>query len=296
MRFLVAGGTGYLGTSLRQRLELDGHEVTTLTRREPRSGQVRWDPGRSPLDVEVVEGVDVVVSLAGSSLLGNPHSSAYERRLYDSRVQPTRTLAEAIARSSRKPALLAGNGSSWYGDHGEEVVTEDSDSRGDALLTRVTREWQAATTAASDAGARVCVMRTAPVFGRGSMARTALRWIFGIGLGGRLGNGRQYFPVVSTRDWVEAVVRLATDEELDGPVNLAAAEPATNAEFTAALGRILRRPTLAPAPAGLIRLGAGPMAPELLNSVRIRPAVLLAAGFGFRDPDVDAVLRYAFAR
>ena len=296
MRFLIAGGTGYLGTALRRRLELDGHEITVLTRGAPDPGQVRWDPARVPLGVDVVENADVVVNVSGSSLLGNPHSSSYARRLFESRVQTTRVLAEAIAESGRKPAFLAGNGSSYYGDHGDEELTEESDSRGDALLTRVTRDWQAATEPASGAGARVCVLRTAPVFGPGSMAAKALRLIFRLGLGGRLGNGRQYFALVSTHDWVEAVARLATDDEFEGPVNLATPQPATNAEFTAGLGRALHRPTVVRVPAPLIRLGAGPMAPELLNSVRMRPEALLRSGFEFRYPTVESAVRYAFAR
>jgi len=286
MRFLIAGGTGYLGTALRRRLEQEGHQVTGLTRRTPAAGQVRWDPARAPLGVELVENADVVVNVSGSSLLGNPHSSSYARRLFDSRVQTTRVLAEAIAKSNHKPAFLAGNGSSYYGDHGDEEVTEDSESRGDALLTRVTRDWQAATGPASDAGARVCVLRTAPVFGPGSMAAKALGLIFRLGVGGRLGSGRQYFALVSTHDWVEAVIRLATDEAFSGPVNLATPQAATNAEFTAALGRALHCPTVVSVPAPLIRLGAGPMAPELL----------LRSGFEFRYPTVESTLRYALAR
>jgi uncharacterized protein (TIGR01777 family) len=295
MRFLVAGGTGYLGTALRRRLEQDGHEVTGLTRHEPGQGQVRWDPARAPLGVEVVENADVVVNVCGSSLLGNPHSSAYARRLFDSRVQTTRTLAEAIAASDRKPAFLAGNGTSYYGDHGDEPINEDGDSRGEALLTRVTRDWQAATEPAAAAGARTCVLRTAPVFGRGSMVATTLRRLFRLGLGGRLGDGRQYFALVSTHDWVEAVARLAADDTLAGPVNLVAPDLPTNAEFTKSLGKVLHRPTVVPVPAPAIKLVAGPMAPELLNSVRAHPRALLDAGFVFRHPDGQAVLAYAFA-
>lgn len=295
MRILIAGDSGYLGTALRQRLERDGHEVTGLTRQEPRDNQVKWDPSRAPLGVQVVENADVVVNLAGSSLLGNPHSSAYERRLFESRVETTRTLSEAIAGSDRKPAFLAGNGTSIYGDHGDEQIGEDGDSRGEALLTRVTRDWQAATEPATTAGARTCILRTAPVFGPGSMVATTLRRIFRLGVGGRLGNGRQYFALVSAHDWVEAVARLAVDDSLAGPVNLVAPDLPTNAEFTKALGRALHRPAIVPVPAPVIRLAAGPMAPELLNSVRARPQVLLDAGFEFAHPDVEAVLRYAFS-
>ena len=295
MRILIAGDSGYLGTALRQRLERDGHEVTGLTRQDPGDDQVRWDPSRAPLGVQVVENADVVVNLTGSSLLGIPHLPSYERRLFESRVATTRTLAEAIAGSDRKPAFLAGNGISFYGDHGDEPIGEDGDSRGDALLTRVTRDWQAATEPAAAAGARTCILRTAPVFGPGSMVATTLRRVFRLGVGGRLGNGRQYFALVSAHDWVAAAARLAVDDALAGPVNLVAPDLPTNAEFTEALGRALRRPAIVPVPAPVIRLAAGPMAPELLSSVRARPQVLLDAGFEFAHPDVDAVLGYAFS-
>lgn len=293
MRFLIAGDSGYLGTTLRRRLERDGHEVTGLTRHRPRPDQVQWDP-TGTLDPGVVDAADVVVNLCGSSLLGNPHSASYEHRLFQSRVGTTRTLADAIAASDRKPAFLAGNGISWYGDHGAEPLTEDSDSRGEALLTRVTRAWQAATEPAADAGARVSVLRTSPVFGPGSMVTTLLGRVFRLGVGGRLGNGRQYFPLVSAHDWAEAVARIAADDALSGPVNLVVPEVPTNAEFTRALGQLLHRPTVLPVPAAAIRLAAGPMAPELLNSVRARPQALLDGGFTFRHPDVDAVLAATF--
>jgi len=294
MRILIAGGTGYLGTALRGRLERSGHEITTLTRHEPGPGQIRWAPGHSPLGVEVVENADVVINVTGSSLLGNPHSSAYARQLFQSRVDTTRTLADAIARSERRPALLAGNGTSWYGDHGDELVTETGDSRGDALLTRVTREWQAATEPAVDAGARVCILRTAPVFGRGSMVASVLGRLFKLGLGGRVASGRQYFPLVAIHDWVEAVAGLTTDDQTSGPVNLTIPEPTTNAEFTTTLARLLHRPAVLPVPAPAVRLAAGPMAPELLNSIRLRPEALLRSGFEFRHSTVEAVLRSCF--
>lgn len=294
MRILVAGDSGYLGTQLRRRLEGAGHEVVGLTRHDPGPGQARWDPQRAPLDVGVVERTDVVVNLCGSSLLGNPHSQAYAARLFDSRVTTTRVLADAIAASRRKPALLAGNGTSFYGDRGDELLTEDSGTQGDALLTRVTRQWQEATEPAVDAGARVCVLRTAPVFGPGSMVARTLRRVFRLGAGGRLGSGRQYFPLISTHDWVEAAVRLATDDLLRGPVNLVAPELPTNAELTRAMADVLHRPAVLPVPAAAIRVAAGPMAPELLSSVRARPQVLLDAGFTFRHPNVEEILAFTY--
>ena len=168
MRYLIAGASGFLGSSLREHLTGAGHDVTALVRRAPTAGEARWDPYAGDLDPQLLEATDVVVNLAGSPTLGNPHSSAWAERLRTSRVTTTRVLAGAIAASTRRPAFLAGNGISFYGDHGEQPLTEDADSRGDALLTRVTIDWQAATEPAADAGARVCVLRTSPVMDRRS--------------------------------------------------------------------------------------------------------------------------------
>lgn len=294
MHVLVAGSSGFLGTHLTRRLEHDGHTVTALVRRAPQAGERQWDPYAGPLDPATLEDVDVVVNLAGSPTLGNPHSSSWARELERSRVTTTRVLADAVAASDRRPAFLAGNGISYYGDHGDQRLDESADSRGEGLLTRVTRHWQAATTPASEAGARVAVIRTAPVLDAASAPLKQLRLLFSTGMGGRLGSGRQYFPVISLRDWVGAVAHLVTSD-LDGPVNLCAPEPPTNAEFTAALGSALHRPTLAPVPAAAIKLAAGPMAPEVLNSVRAMPRGLLDDGYVFADRDVSAILATALA-
>ena len=166
MRFLIAGASGFLGSRLRASLVGAGHDVTSLVRRAPGSGEARWDPYSGDLDPAVVEATDVVVNLAGSPTLGNPHSQKWARELRESRVTTTRVLADAIAASTRRPAFLAGNGISFYGDHGAEPLTEGADSRGDAFLTCVTIDWQAAAQPAVDAGARVCVLRTSPVMDR----------------------------------------------------------------------------------------------------------------------------------
>ena len=168
MRVLIAGASGFLGSRLREHLIRAGHDVTALVRRAPGPGQARWDPYSAELDPALVEGADVVVNLAGSPTLGNPHSGKWADQLRTSRVTTTRVLADAIAASSRKPAFLAGNGISFYGDHGDEPLPETADSRGDAFLTGVTHDWQAATRPAGDAGARVCILRTSPVMDRAS--------------------------------------------------------------------------------------------------------------------------------
>jgi len=293
MRFLIAGASGFLGTRLRDSLVLAGHDVTALVRREAGPGQARWDPYAGRLDLGLVEQSDVVINLAGAPTLGNPHSKRWATELLESRVTTTRVLAEAIAASGRRPDFLAGNGISYYGDRGEEVLTEAAGSSGDAFLTEVTRQWQAATEAASEAGARVCVLRTAPVLDRRNAPLKQLLLLFKAGLGGKLGSGEQYFPIISTQDWVAAVTFLAEHNEAAGPVNLCCPTTPTNAEFTHELASLVHRPAFFRVPGPVLRQAAGRMAPEVLGSIRAVPQVLLDTGFRFADQDVSDVLRTA---
>lgn len=296
MQIVIAGASGLLGSHLSAELVRRGHTVTGLTR-QPASGpnESQWDPSQGVLDRTLIEAADVVVNVAGSPLFGNPHSKKWQTRLRDSRVVTTRVLAEAIARAERPPAFLAGNGSSVYGDHRADPVTEESDSRGDAFMTRVTREWEAAADPAIEAGARVCILRTAPVMDRQGQTLKMLKPLFQLFLGARLGDGKQYFPIISTDDWVGAATLLAEDDSVTGPVNLCCPRTPTNAEFTAELARAVHRRAFVFAPAPLLRVAAGPAAPELLRSLDMRPAVLDARGFPFRYPDARAVLTAALA-
>lgn len=296
MRVVIAGASGFLGSHLGQHLRGEGHQVTRLVRRPPSSPEeATWDPYAGTLDQDVIEAADVVINLAGAPTVGNPHSTKWARELEESRVTTTRLLAEAIARAGRKPAFLAGNGISYYGDHGPQEVTEESSSRGDALLTRVTRVWQEAAEPAATAGARSCVLRTAPVMDRHSPPLKQMRLAFKLGLGTRLGDGQQYFPLISLRDWVRGVAFLAGHPTASGPFNLCCPETPTNGEFTDALAAALGRRALLTVPKAALKVGAGQMSPELLGSVRARPAALELAGYEFRDRDVKAVLAAALA-
>jgi uncharacterized protein len=297
MHVVVGGASGFLGRRVTAALRDRGHTVTALVRREASGAdESRWDPASGQVDAEVVEGADVVLNLAGSPTIGNPHSRRWAENLRESRVTTTRTLAEAVAASSRQPAFLAGNAIAIYGDHGDAVVTEDGDSRGHTLMTEVTRVWQAAAQPAVDAGARVCVLRTAPVMDRESEPLRLLSRLFRLGLGGKVGNGRQYFPLISLRDWVGAVVHLAEHDDAAGAFNLCCATTPTNAEFTRALAHAVSRPAFLLVPSPAIRLGAGPLAPELLGSVNLVPQALLDSGYEFHDPDVQSVLAAGLAR
>ena len=292
MQILLAGSSGFLGTALTDALMARGHAVTALVRR-PTSArdESSWDPYAGTYDRAVVDAADVIVNLAGSPTAGNPHSAKWARELRESRVTTTQVLARAVADSERKPAYLAGNGISYYGDRGDEVLTEESDSQGDALLTSVTRDWQAAADPAVEAGARVCILRTSPVMDRRSEPLKQLRLLFKLGLGGKLGSGDNYMPMLSLRDWVGGVVHLAEHDSVSGPVNLICPKPPTNAEFTAELAAQLSRPSFAKVPSALIRVGAGKMADEILGSMNARPTVLEGSGYTFQDRDVAEVLR-----
>lgn len=295
MRVVIAGASGFLGTHLCEHLRAHGHDVTTLVRRPAGANESSWDPYAREVDSDLVAEADAVVNLAGSPLIGNPHSGRWARELVESRVATTSLLAEAVAAAENPPTFLAGSGISIYGDHGAAPVSEETESRGDALLTRVVREWEAATEPARAVGARVCLLRTAPVMDRTHPPLSQLRRLFALGLGGRLGSGEQYFPMISLRDWIAATVYLLESRDVSGEFNLCSPTTPTNAEFTTALARAMGRPAFFTAPASVLRVAAGPLAPELLGSVNAQPAALERAGYDFRDQDVTEVLAAALA-
>jgi uncharacterized protein (TIGR01777 family) len=296
LHIVVGGATGFLGKNLVPALRARGHTTTSLVRREPQAdAESRWDPSSGLLDAQVIEDADVVINVAGSPTIGNPHSKRWARNLRESRVTSTQVLADAIAASTTKPAFLAGNAVAIYGDHGDDEVTEAGDSRGHTLMVEVTRAWEAAAAPAMDAGARVCVLRTSPVMDRESEPLRTLRRVFRLGLGARIGNGRQYFPMVSLRDWIGGVVHLAEHPDAHGRFNLCCPRTPTNAEFTQALARAVSRPAFLPVPSAAIRIGAGPLAPELLGSMNLVPAALVDAGFEFGDRDVTDVIASGLA-
>ena len=298
---LLAGASGFLGTHLRDALTSRDHTVTALVRRpSQRDDEVTWDPYAGVLEPSAVAAADVVVNLAGAPTLGNPHSEKWATELRESRVTTTRVLARAIAATDEadRPAFLAGNGISVYGDHrdvGDPVLDESADSRGDALLTSVSREWQAAADPAVEAGARVCILRTAPVMDREAPPLKQQRLQFLAGAGGKLGDGRQHMAMISLRDWVGGVVHLAEHATASGAFNLCCPETPTNGEYTRELAHQLHRPAFATVPAAVLKVAAGKMAPELLGSLNVVPAALEASGYVFRDRDVRAVVRAALA-
>ena len=296
MRLVLAGASGFLGTAWRDHLAREGHEVVRLVRGEAMSAsESHWDPYAGQVDRALIESADVVANLAGAPLAHWPWTEAYKRTFLDSRVVTTRTLAEAIAASDRKPAFLAQNGVAGYGDQGDVPLTEESASTADTFMGGVTRAWQDAAGPAADGGARVVVMRTSVILDKRGGALKPLLLAFKAGLGGPIGSGEQYFSTISMPDWVRAATYLATHDAARGVYNLSAPHPSTNGEFARELARMLHRPPALAMPAWPIRKAVGAVSSELLSSTRVEPARLLAEGFEFQHPTLQSRLTAALA-
>jgi uncharacterized protein (TIGR01777 family) len=288
MRIVLAGASGFLGTAWRDHLAREGHEVRRLVRGEAlTASESQWDPHAGHVDKAVIEDADVVACLSGAPLAHWPWTESYKRTFRDSRIATTRTLAEAIAASERKPALVAQNGIAGYGDQGDRVITEQTPTDGQAFVAEVARAWQAATEPAAEAGARVAVMRSGVVLDRRGGPVKLLRPVFLTGLGGPVGRGDQYFSTISLPDWLRAATYLATSPTAEGAYNVSAPNPSTNREFSRVLGRLLHRPAVIPVPAFVLNTLAGTVSSELLNSARVEPARLLAEGFTFDHPTLQ---------
>ena len=296
MRIAITGSSGMIGTALRARLAADGHEVVRLVRGDAGPGSVTWDPTGGRLDPADLEGLDGVVNLAGEGIGERRWSAAQKARVLDSRRLGTALLSEALtATSSPPPVLVSGSAIGFYGDRGDEVLTEASPP-GTGFLAEVAQAWEGATAAAEAAGIRVAHVRTGIVLDRRQGALAKLLPLFRFGLGGRMGSGRQWMSWITLADEVEVLCFLLT-HDVGGPVDAVAPNPATNATLAKALGRALRRPSVLPVPAFGPRLVLGrEMADELLfASQRVRPAVLEDAGFAFHHPDLDGALTATLA-
>ncbi|WP_067478509.1 TIGR01777 family oxidoreductase [Actinomadura hibisca] len=291
MKVTVTGSTGLIGDALVRSLRGDGHEVVRLVRHAPESpDEARWDPLGGQVDAAALEGVDAVVHLAGAGVGDRPWTASYKRQIRESRVTGTRTLAEAIAAASDRPrVLVSGSAVGYYGDTGDREITEDAPN-GSGFLAEVTRDWEAATGPAADAGVRVALARTGIVLsGDGGLLGKVLP-LFKLGLGGRLGDGRQWVSWISLPDQV-AALRFLIDGDLAGPVNLTGPRPVTNAVYTKAIGQALHRPTALAVPAFALRAALRDFADEgPLVSQRVLPRRLEEAGFRFEHRDVNTAL------
>jgi uncharacterized protein (TIGR01777 family) len=298
MRIAVTGSTGLIGSALVRSLLDDGHEVVRLVRREPQerpdgSVEVRWNPPLRAVDRKGLDGVDAVVNLAGAGIGDHRWTAAYKRTLRDSRILGTQTLADALAGLERRPrVLVSASAMGYYGQTGDAVIDEDAPAGGD-FLARLCVEWEEAAAPAADAGIRVAHTRSGIVADAGGGAFARLLPLFKLGLGGRMGNGQQYWSFISLRDEVAAIRHLIDTDRLSGPFNLTAPVPVTNAEVTAALSQALRRPAALPVPEFALRAVLGEMAVEVVGSHRVVPRRLLDSGFRFAHATIDQAVAAA---
>lgn len=254
---------------------------------------VRWDPYRGILPDDALAGVDAVVNLAGAPIAHWPWTASYRKVLLESRTATTRTVVGALSHLDAKPALVNASAVGYYGKgRGDEELDEGS-APGSGFLADVVEQWEAATEPASDAGSRVVRLRTSVVLDKRGGALKVMRVPFLLGVGGRFGDGRQWFPTISLHDWVAAVSRAVTDDEMRGAYNLVAPQPATNADLTRLLGHALKRPTVLRVPAFALRTALGDLSAELLGSLKIHPARLVDAGFEFAHPTLKSQLEAA---
>ena len=301
MRVAVTGSTGLIGRALVERLEAGGHQAVPIVRPRASRGPgpstaVVWDPTAPEFDAGGLEGLDAVVHLAGEPIAARRWSRDQKARIAESRVRGTAVLAQALARLSEPPGVLvSASAIGYYGSRGDELLDESS-SRGSDFLADVCRDWETAADPARTAGIRVAHPRTGVVLSGSGGALAEMLPFFRLGIGGRVGNGRQWMSWITLHDEVEALMWLIT-ADVEGPVNLTAPEPVTNRELTAALGRALRRPTLLPTPKPALwaRLGRELTEALLYSSARVEPAVLQRRGFQFAHPDIATGLAAVLA-
>ena len=291
MQVVVTGASGLIGSALVASLEADNHEVIRLVRRAPAGpGERTWDPNGEP-DPSLVDGSDVVVHLAAETISGW-WTQRKKERILDTRVRGTKMIAESIAQARIKPkVLLSASGVGYYGSRKDEILTEAS-SVGRGFLADLAKQWESATKPALEAGVRVVHLRISVVLSKSGGALPQMLPPFRMGLGGKIGNGSQYWPWISIDDVVRAIRFAMTNESLSGPVNLCSPNQTTNKEFTKAIGRVLGKPTFFPLPSVAVTLLLGEMGQEaLLTSERVEPAKLKQAGFQFNHPEIEEALR-----
>lgn len=292
MRVAVTGASGLIGSALVAGLHREGHDVLRLVRRDARGAdEVSWDPLGGTVDTARLSGIDACFHFAGAGVGDRRWTTSYKQVLWDSRVRGTRTIAAAVAALSPRPrVLVCGSAIGYYGDTGERAVDESA-PRGSGFLAELVEAWEAAAEPAQAAGVRVVHPRSGLVVAAKGGAWGRMFPIFRLGMGGRLGSGRQYWSFVSLTDEVRGLLLLLQADQLSGPVNLTAPEPAPNAEVTRAMGRVLRRPAVLPVPAFALRAVLGEFSGEVLMSQRVLPRRLREAGFVFAHPDVENAIR-----
>jgi uncharacterized protein (TIGR01777 family) len=298
MDVAVTGSSGFIGTALVAALTDTGHRVRRVVRRAPsRTDEVRWDPEAGTIDADGLAGVGAIVNLAGEGIATKRWSDEQKRRIRESRTSGTRLISEAAAGLDSRPAvLISGSGVDYYGDRGDEELTEASPP-GAGFLAGVCVDWEAATQPASDAGIRTAMLRTGIVLHPDGGALPRMLPLFKLGLGGRFGNGRQWWSWITLEDEIGAILHLL-DNDVSGPVNCVAPQPVTNAQFTRALARVLHRPAVVPVPrlGPAVLLGSELVQSLLYDSHRVLPARLVDSGYRFTSPGLEGALQHLLGK
>lgn len=305
MRILIAGSSGFLGTALRVRLAEEGHEVRRLVRNSAvSSAEFYWDPAAGRINARAVDGVDVIINLAGPPVFSRPWTAGRRELLRTARIDSTLLLAETVveqyADSPTKPLWLQASATGWYGTGDTDPLRaepyDETAPAADDFLGRLAHDWEGATQHASDSGVTVCSLRSGMVLDRSGSTLKLIKPVFGAGFGARLGTGRQRMTLISLHDWLRAVLFLIEQDGPAGPYNLTIPRPPTNAEFTAALASALGRRARLAAPSFILRTALGELAEQLIADQYVIPRALEARGFTFDGPDVGSALRLALAR
>jgi len=292
MKIAIAGSSGLVGSALVPALTAEGSSVTRLVRGAPKSGEIEWHPNQHQVSSQLLEGFDVIINLAGENIAGGRWTDEHKRKIRDSRVSGTHLLSEAIAGMKAKPsAFICASATGIYGDRDDETLDEQSESGG-GFLAGVCREWEKACEPAIKAGVRVVNLRFGPILAREGGMLAKLLTPFKMGMGGKVGSGKQYISWVALEDAVNAIKLVVHDQSIGGPVNVVSPNPVRNEEFTHVLGHALNRPTALTVPAFAARLAFGEMADEmLLVSQKVIPKRLTAAGFQFQYPDLEGAMK-----
>jgi hypothetical protein len=299
MKVLISGGSGLVGTALTQALRAEGHTVAHLVRPggDASPGDVRWDPASSFVNLDAMTGTDAVVNLNGASIGGGRWSPPRKKLLRSSRIDSTRVLEDALSRMKQKPRVfVSASAVGYYGDRGDEILTESSSSGSD-FLSALARDWEAEAIRAQSLGIRTVITRFGIILSAKGGALPRMLTPFKLGAGGRLGSGKQWMSWVALEDVVGALRAAITSDQLSGPVNLVAPNPVRNSEFTQVLASVLHRPAIFPVPAFALRLALGEMADALLlSSQRVEPERLSANRYAFQFENLEPALHAILAK
>ena len=289
MRIAIAGSSGLIGTELVTALRADGHEVLRLVRRPAKAAtEVQWDPAKGEIDLVALAGTEVFINLAGAGVGDHRWTDEYKATILSSRVETTQTISRAAVQIGAK-TLINASAIGWYGDTGSNAVDETSPA-GSGFLADVVVAWEKAADEARAAGIRVVHPRTGLVASPRGGAWAKMIPLFKLGLGGKMGNGKQYWSFISMRDEIAAFKFVITNDKISGPVNFTAPNPATNAQITQAMSKTYKRPAFFNVPEFALKAVLGEFSQEVLGSSRVIPQVLISAGFTFNDPDAQSAM------